>query len=152
MSTIESPRPYQKHRPHAAACRAEPEVWHPVRTYPTLATAKTVASNIRTGKLPAYLPRGSFEAEIRGGRNVWARFMGVPVDEQAEALERARTAAVALEQENARLCAVIVYLLTGMLATPELTLPSRGLDAVTGRVELTERDGVTRIEVTEGEL
>lgn len=147
----EAHHPYRDHRPIAAACRQAPGVWAEVGAYVTPTSAKSMASFIRTGRLRAYRPARSFEAEVRDG-TLWTRYVGLAGEAEAGDLERVRSLAVALEQDNARLLAVIGHLLSNALGTTSTSAWDSDIDAFAGRVGLSEQDGRTVITVTEGDL
>lgn len=145
-STADSQRPYGRHRPIADACRANPGEWVKVRTYKGLATATTIASNIRRGGYDDYSPRGSFESEVRGGRTVWARYSGPPPTFATD-LDRARAIAVTLEQENARLLTIIGHL--AIRTVGAYGASDSDLEELRDRVEITEHAGLTHITIRE---
>ena len=62
------------HQDKAAILRANPYKWGIVTTAASAKTASSQATNIRTGKLRAFVPAGTFEAKARN-RDVWARFI-----------------------------------------------------------------------------
>ncbi|WP_189382457.1 hypothetical protein [Streptosporangium nondiastaticum] len=88
MNTVEflGPPPKQRNTKHAqiaAELRAHPNVWGVVQKPTTIARAASAAQAIRTARLTAYEPAGSFEAVARtvivGGAaeyRVYARFIG----------------------------------------------------------------------------
>lgn len=71
-----------RHRPIADSLREAPGTWGHVGDYPARYNAVSLANHIRTGRLVAYRPAGSFEAEVRPGISrdadpqVWARYVG----------------------------------------------------------------------------
>ncbi|MEU8907027.1 hypothetical protein [Streptomyces mirabilis] len=72
------------HQHAASQARQIPGHWVLAGTYGSSASAASTALQVRTGeRLPAYLPGGSFEAEVRltqDGADVWVRYP----DPQAE--------------------------------------------------------------------
>jgi hypothetical protein len=88
-------RHYIRHQPIADGLRALPGQWGDVAEYPALYTALTTAAAIRTGRLPAYQPAGSFEADVFASRTpdgepiVRARYLGAPGDKAALAAAEA---------------------------------------------------------------
>lgn len=127
------------HRSVAAALQQTPEVWRLVRAYPTRAAALSAAHAIKTGSYPAYRPCAGFDAEARrdadGEHVVWARYLGDP---DTDGLEQAQRIAVALEQENARLQQVIGFLLTNPMQQMAIRAWTSDIDAMAGRVTLTD--------------
>lgn len=64
--------------------RAKPGVWAIVSTHPSMTTAQSTASNIRSGRRAIYRPRFSFDATPRhvdGENRVYARYVGVRATE-----------------------------------------------------------------------
>ncbi|MET7776264.1 hypothetical protein ABZU94_10700 [Streptomyces mirabilis] len=76
--------PRVDHQHAARQARQLPGQWVLAGTYGSSASATSTAFQVRTGeRLPAYLPGGSFEAEVRltqDGADVWVRY----ADRQAE--------------------------------------------------------------------
>ncbi|WP_128803676.1 MULTISPECIES: hypothetical protein [unclassified Streptomyces] len=73
---------------HAAQQAQEmPGLWVMAGTYPSSATAKHMANQVRSGeRLPAYRPRGAFEARTeltQEGADLWVRYMA-PDGEQTD--------------------------------------------------------------------
>jgi len=63
----------------AAELKNRPGNWALVGTYAAASVSSSMAYQIRTGRLPTYLPTGSFEAKARTvGREhrVYARYVG----------------------------------------------------------------------------
>lgn len=77
-----SRRPPLRHQPIADGLRANPGEWGRVGNYGWRPSAQGAAAGIRTGRLIPYQPAGSFETEIRVGRDgdsiVYARYIGQP--------------------------------------------------------------------------
>lgn len=75
-----SRRAYVRHQPIADRLRETPEDWAKVDNYVWRESAKHAVKCIRDGRLGAYQPAGSFEAEIRVGSDgdalVFARYVG----------------------------------------------------------------------------
>lgn len=73
----------------ARALRARPGDWALIAERPTIGPASNLAYRIRTGKLAAFRPATSFEAQARStgerGAGVWARFVGI---QQSDTLTR----------------------------------------------------------------
>lgn len=63
------------HQHAAAQAREMPGMWVLAGTYPSSATAKSAANQVRTGeRLPAYRPRGAFQARTKvtqEGADLW---------------------------------------------------------------------------------
>lgn len=74
-----SGRPHHRYAPMARKLRQRPGQWAMIRTCPSAAVARNRASAIRRGEIPAFLPKGTFEAlhrEVNGAWVVYARFVG----------------------------------------------------------------------------
>lgn len=59
--------------------RARPGEWAVVSTHPTMGTAQSTSSNIRSGRRAIYRPRFAFDAtarEVDGEYRVYARYIG----------------------------------------------------------------------------
>lgn len=75
-------RPAIRHQPVADALRSLPGQWGHVADYRIRYTALSMADFIHKGRLPAYRPAGTFQAEVRPGQGadgdpaVWARYVG----------------------------------------------------------------------------
>lgn len=72
-------RGYIKHAPIAAALREKPGQWARVASYATLRHTSHVAYLMRSGRLKAYMPAGTFEAmgrTVDGVHAVYARYVG----------------------------------------------------------------------------
>ncbi|MCG6493389.1 hypothetical protein [Kitasatospora sp. A2-31] len=69
-----------RHQPIADGLQALPGEWGLVGNYVWQGAAKTAARSIETGRLVAYQPAGSFEAQVRIGSEgdalVYARYIG----------------------------------------------------------------------------
>ena len=59
----------------AHALRDRPDEWARVARKRSALDAHVCASYIRRGDYKGFLPRGSYQAEVRGG-DVWARYVG----------------------------------------------------------------------------
>lgn len=73
-----------KHEQIADKLRKHPGQWARIMTYTSLASANSVAHQIRRGKLKAYATNGTFEAVCRtvdGNHRVWARYIGPDRDQ-----------------------------------------------------------------------
>lgn len=70
-------RPTRRVKYHrvAAELRSRPGVWALVKASASPAAARATASHIRRGLVPALLPRGDFEVEVRG-LGVYVRWVG----------------------------------------------------------------------------
>lgn len=65
------------HAPIAVVLKSKPGEWARVGDYDSARISSQMAYVIRTGRLAAYAPAGSFEAVGRLGE-VWARYVGEP--------------------------------------------------------------------------
>ena len=66
-----------RHEPIAEALKAKPGEWGEIGPYKDARASSQIAYCIREAKLPAYAPKGAFEATGRKGM-VFARYVGEP--------------------------------------------------------------------------
>lgn len=82
-----APRPRVDHQHAAQQARDLPGQWVLVGTYPSTASAVGAASHVRSGRIAAYQPAGSFEARTEltdDGTDLHARLLA----DDAEGQER----------------------------------------------------------------
>lgn len=81
MTGVDMRRTHTDHSQAALRLRAQPGRWGVVGPYRLSNSARSVASYIRTGALPAYQPAGSFHARWEANRDrtgwtVYGRYVG----------------------------------------------------------------------------
>ncbi|MCX5205083.1 hypothetical protein OG897_26960 [Streptomyces sp. NBC_00237] len=86
FDTLPAPHRSQEAFNAAEALRERPGAWAHIDTHETINRAANQSHRIRTGKLAAFRPAGTFEAKAHSTREgtaeVWARYTG-PSEERA---------------------------------------------------------------------